>query len=175
LGPAATDAGEPLDGVTGFADGAGRMFDEVLFDRGAEVIQRAVLSLPADLVQAVDATLEILIEGSLDGTAGQPGKLGDGVVRESLGFQPDHVHLLLDARMRVMVPLIAKEVENVGSERKIAHGRLPTEGAKPPINLGTPMERGNRVTFSRPEYTFELLSVEQFTPPSSAPTPDSAA
>jgi hypothetical protein len=119
LGPAATDAGEPLDGVTGFADGAGRMFDEVLFDRGAEVIQRAVLSLPADLVQAVDATLEYSSRDRWTERRDSPASWAMVSCVSPWDFSP------ITSIFWVMVPLVADDVEDVGWEREITHGSLP--------------------------------------------------
>lgn len=99
------------------------MLDEVLLQRGAVIVERTVFALPADLVEAVNAAVEI----PLDGAAGKAGELGNPVVGESLGFQPDHFRLRLDPGVRVMVPLVTKDVENCGREGECTRDRLPPE------------------------------------------------
>jgi hypothetical protein len=58
----------------------------------------------------------------------------DGVAGQSLGFQPDHLHLLLNAGMGVMVPLVTEDIENVERKGEFPHRRRPREGQKSPVN-----------------------------------------
>ena len=79
-------------------------------------------ALPGQTANLLQAAGDELIEVTLDRAAGHVGQAGDGFVGEALALEPQDLHLLLDARMGVVVSLVADRIEIVGGEGEASHG-----------------------------------------------------
>jgi hypothetical protein len=79
-------------------------------------------ALPRETADTLQAAVGELIEVTLHAASRDVGKAGDVLVGEALTLEPQDFHLLLDARMRVMVALVADGVEVFGSKSEAAHG-----------------------------------------------------
>jgi len=86
------------------------------------------LALPGQAAEALQAAVGELVEVALDAAAGDVGEASDVFVAEALALEPQDLHLLLDARVGVMVALVADGVEGLGSEGEAAHSRLLCSG-----------------------------------------------
>jgi hypothetical protein len=108
----------------GFAGRAGRVLQK-------EVLQGSVMggkgvggAPPRETAQTLQAAVGELVEIALDAAPRDSGQTGDVVVRESLTFEPQDLHLLLDARMGMVIAIMANGGEDVGSESECSHGKL---------------------------------------------------
>lgn len=125
LGQAAADAGQAFDGGLGVADGPGRVFEEVVVQGGVVVVESVALAGPVEPADPLEAAVEELIEVALYGAERDAGEMGDAVVGQALALEPEDVHLELDARVRVVEPVVADLGDDVIGEGERAHGSLP--------------------------------------------------
>ncbi len=89
------------------------------------VVQLAVLALPGDATEQVQAALQELVEVACDGAGRDTGQIGDLGVGAAFALEPQHLHLLLDARVGMVVAVVANLVQNLGAEVEVTHGGLP--------------------------------------------------
>jgi hypothetical protein len=82
------------------------------------------LALPREAADTLQATVGELVEVALDAPSRDVGQAGDVRVGEALAFEPQDLHLLLNARMRMTVAVVADRVAVFGGKRKVAHGRF---------------------------------------------------
>jgi hypothetical protein len=82
------------------------------------------LALPREAADTPPTAVGELVEVALDAAPGDIGQASDVLVGETLAFEPQDLHLLLDARMRMMVAVVADRVAVFGGKREVAHGRF---------------------------------------------------
>jgi hypothetical protein len=95
---------------------------KIVLQRGPVFGQGVGFALPRQPADARQAAGGELVEVALDAAAGDAGQAGDFLVGQTLTLEPEDGQLLLDARMRVMVALVADGVEVFGGEDEAAHG-----------------------------------------------------
>src|SRR5262249_13819299 len=126
LGKPAADTGETLDRLLGFPSGAGRVGQEVILQRALMLVQLALLAAPGEAADLLQAALLELVEVTLHRTRRYISQGGYLRVSEPLVFQPQHFHLLLHARMRMMKTLVANLLDDLLAELEGTHGcRFP--------------------------------------------------
>jgi hypothetical protein len=99
------------------------VLQEVVLQRLGVGRQVALGAVEVDPPQGRDAAGEALVEVALDGAAAQVGEAGDLGVRQAAALQPQHLHLLLDARVGVVEPLAPQGGDVRVGEGKLPHGR----------------------------------------------------
>jgi len=104
---------------------AHRVLEEEDFQRGPVFGQGALGAMTLATAQARQATLEILVEGALDGASGDVGGGGDLVVVQPMALQPEDLDLTLDTRVGVMIPVVGQGVPVVRREGNRPHDGPP--------------------------------------------------
>ena len=79
---------------------------------------------PGQTTQALQAAVGELVEVALDAAAGDVGQARDVLVGQPPTLQPQDLHFLLDAGMRVVVAFVAEGNEVFGREGEAAHGKF---------------------------------------------------
>jgi hypothetical protein len=83
-------------------------------------------TFPGHAAEAVESARGKRVEIALDGTKGPIGERGNVAMGEAVTLEPKDFHLGLDARMGMMITVLADRGQNVRTESKGAHGCLPT-------------------------------------------------
>lgn len=91
------------------------------------------LALPRQTTESLQSTAEELIKVALDRTAADASKACDLVMSESLAFQPQNFHFLLDAGMGMLVAFGAEGSKVVRGEGKATHGELQCSWQPTPL------------------------------------------
>src|SRR5262249_6536422 len=145
--------GQSFDGLLRFACTAWGMLDEVVFQGGPMLVQRAGLALPTEAADPWEATLGELVEITLHGAWGDVGARGDVGVGQAPAFQPQHFHLALDTGVWVVVAIVADLRQDVGAEGERTHGSLSTTGqGRSNHAVEIHLSYGNSANLSRAEY-----------------------
>ena len=93
------------------------MLQEVVLQGGVVRREFVGLALPGQAAEPIQAPVGELVEVTLDAAAGDGGEARDVLVRATLAFEPQDLHLLLHAGMGVMIAVVAKG----GEDRASAH------------------------------------------------------
>ena len=72
--------------------------------------------------EARQAALNVLVEVTWDGTTGDVGVGGDGVMVKAVALEPKHLHLSLDPGVGVMVPVVGQVLPVFWSKGDRPHG-----------------------------------------------------
>src|SRR5262249_38399860 len=137
----------------GFAGAAGWVLDEVVFEGLLMFVQRARLALPAEAAKAVQPALLELVEVALHGPGGAVGVLGDGGVGQAPALQPQPRQLALDARVGMVITVVANLRQGFLAETESTHGCLsPGDQRISNHAVAIRFSFGNSATLSRPEY-----------------------
>ena len=123
------------------------------------LVQRARLALPAQAANPVEPALLVLVEVALYRARRDVGEGGDVGVGQPQALQPEHLHLALDAGMRVVVAVVAYLRQHFLAEAERAHGCLPAmgiDGYNHAVASRSP--GGNSASLSRGEYSGSTLS-----------------
>src|SRR5262249_7019906 len=160
LGQAAADAGQPFDGLLGLAGAARRVLDKVVLQGGLVLVQGAGLALPVEVAHSVESALLVFVEVALHGAWGDVGQFGDVGMGQAPALQPQHLHLALDAGVRVMIAVVAYLRQDVGAEGERAHGyRSATGLLASSYAVATRLSCGNSASLSRARYNFKQLGI----------------
>ena len=71
------------------------------------------------------AAFEIVVQIALHRAQRDAGKLGDLLVRKVVALQPQHFHLPLDVRVRVVISVVGNSFEVFVREGELSHGCRP--------------------------------------------------
>jgi hypothetical protein len=157
LGQAAADAGQALDGLLGLAGAARRVLDKVVLQGGLVLVQRAGLALPVEVAHSVESALLEFVEVALHGARRDVGQFGDVGRGQAPALQPQHLHLALDARVRVMIAVVAHLRQDVGAEGERAHGYRSGTGLWASSHaVATRLSYGNSASLSGARYKFHF-------------------
>src|SRR5262249_8474365 len=96
------------------------------------------------------AAFLVFVEVALRRAQGNASEVGDLVVRQAVALQPQHFHLALDVRMRVVIPVGVYRFDVFVREGELAHGRRPwcCLILLPRLNLWGFTSAGQTCTFS---------------------------
>jgi hypothetical protein len=122
---ATANAGMFLDDVPCLLDAARRMLGEDLFERNAMVVEVAARLFGGSLALQRQATLEILLESTLDGASRASSQGGDLFVREAVMLQPEDLHVTLHARIGMMIAFVGNGLHVRLGKRNLTHNRVP--------------------------------------------------
>ena len=100
------------------------MFHEVVFQGSLVSGESVGLTLPGQASELVHAAVGELVEVALDTAAGDAGQAGDVLVSATLALEPQDFHLLLHARMRMVIAVVADRGQDFRSEGERTHGIL---------------------------------------------------
>src|SRR5512135_680077 len=81
--------------------------------------------MPLAATQSCQATFEILVQITLDGTPGDARVEGDLVVGYTEALQPEHFHLLLDTGIGVVIPVAGQSPTVIRRKGDRAHDVTP--------------------------------------------------
>src|SRR5262249_423315 len=158
LGQAAADAGQPFDGLLGLAGAARRVLDKVVLQGGLVLVQRAGLALPVEVAHAVESARLEFVEVALHGAWGDVGQFGDVGMGPAPALQPQHLHLALDAGVRVMIAVVAGLRQGVGAGGEGGDGYRSGRGLGGSGHGGaTRLSCGNSASLSRARYSTAAL------------------
>ena len=102
-----------------------RVVAEVLLQRLAVLVQRALGPGPVGPLEPLDAAVLELAQVGPQGVLGDPGEAADFVLGQPLALEVDGLHLQLHPRVRMMEPLVVEGVDVLGSEVDGDHRRGP--------------------------------------------------
>lgn len=91
------------DDLGGLFGVARRVVPEVFLDRIFVLEQHRLGTAPLATAKLRQTAFEIVVEVALHRTQGNAGKLGDLLMGQAVTLQPQHLHLTLDVRMRVLI------------------------------------------------------------------------
>jgi hypothetical protein len=113
------------DDLGGLFGTARRVVPEILFDAAFVPQQDRLGAAPLAAAHLHQAALEVFAEVALRRAQGDPRQLGDLLVWQAVALQPQHFHLALDVRVRVVVALVVYRFEVFVREGELTHGRRP--------------------------------------------------
>src|SRR3954451_24074856 len=157
LRQATAQAGLLLDGPGGLAGVAWRVVPEVLLDGALVSQQLRARAAPVAAADSVQAAFEVLVEVALYRPQGDASELGDPGVGQAVTLQPQHFHLALDVRVRVLVAVPRDHLQVLVREGQFPHGRHPVRAPRcfPCIAYGGSALAAIRASSPRAEYIME--------------------
>jgi hypothetical protein len=100
------------------------VLQEVVLQRVAVGGQCVGLAFPGQAADSFQAASGELVEVAWHAAAGYGGQAGDVLVGTALALEPQDFELVLDARMRVVIAVVANGGEDFWRKREAAHGLL---------------------------------------------------
>jgi hypothetical protein len=82
------------------------------------------LAFPGQASKPFQASLGELVEVALDAAARDGGQARDILMRATLALEPQDLHLLLHAGMRMVIAVVANRSEDFRRKGKVTHGIL---------------------------------------------------
>ena len=159
LGETAAHARLFLDDLGGLFGVPGRVVPEI-FLQGAFVLQQHRLgTAPVAAADSVQAAFEVLVEVALHRPRGDASELGDLGVGQAVTLQPQHFHLALDVRVRVLVAVPRDHLQVLVREGQFPHGRHPVRASRcfPCIAYGGSALAAIRAGSPRAEYSVDHM------------------
>src|SRR5262245_38875765 len=80
--------------------------------------------MPLATTHLLQAAFAVSVEVAVHGAQGDAGEVGDLPVRQAVALQPQHLHLALDERVRVVIAAVSNRLPIVVSKGEYPHGRL---------------------------------------------------
>jgi hypothetical protein len=122
LRQAAAGPGQLLDHALRLPGRPRRVLQEVVRQGAGVGRQVALGAVELDPPQGLDPACEVLVEVALHSAAAQVGQAGDLGVRQAAALEPEDLHLLLDAGVGVVEPLVPQGGHIRVGEGELAHG-----------------------------------------------------